>query len=42
MLRGDMPVDVGLGRQQRGGNDHEPHRLNIAEPFEMRQGSGSA
>ena len=37
MLRGDVPVDVGLGRQQCRDRDHQPHRLNISEPFEMRQ-----
>ena len=37
MVWGDVAIDLGLGRQQRGDRHDEPHRLHVAEPFEMRQ-----
>ena len=33
VVRGDVAVDVGLGRQQGRNRDDEPDRLDVAEPF---------
>ena len=38
MVRGDVPVDVGLGGQQGRNRDDEADRLDVAEPFLMSEG----